>query len=182
MRLPQTSRRALYTSSRVLAALDAQLGSKIEKEDDSIEIIGPFPALSKSEGTASKVRKSAKPSVFKIYNCEILLKFYGSLHPFFLNGADGESKPVGSRSKTTPSPQDRMTGIEGTSAPTVEATQKWVNDSSKDAPDTSSNSKLYAQPLPAYSYKDYSPTPTTVYTQNEEEANDLVETLKGCVH
>jgi hypothetical protein len=42
-------------------ALDAQLGSKIEKGDDSIEILGPFPA-----GTTSKVRKSVKQSVFKM--------------------------------------------------------------------------------------------------------------------
>ncbi|KIM92426.1 hypothetical protein PILCRDRAFT_810481 [Piloderma croceum F 1598] len=156
MRLPQTSRRTLYTSSRVLVALDAQLGLKIEKEVDSVEILGPSL---KSEGTTSKVRKSAKP-----------------LHPFFLNGADGEFKPVGSRSKTTSSPHDTMMGA---SAPTVESTHKGINDLFKDAPTTSSNSKLYTQPLPPYSYKDYSPMPTTVYTQHEEEANDLVETLKG---
>jgi hypothetical protein len=82
---------------------------------------------------------------------------------------------VGSRSKTTVCPQDTTTGIEETSVPTIKSTQKQINDSSKDAFATSSNS------LPAYSYKDYSPTPTTVYTQHEEEANDLVETLKGCV-
>lgn len=92
--------------------------------------------------------------------------------------ADGEFKPVGSRSKTTSSLHDKMVG---TSAPTVESTHKGVNNLFKDTPTTSSNSMLYAQPLPPYSYKDYSPTPTTVYTQHEEEANDLVETLKGCV-
>ena len=32
-----------------------------------------------------------------------------------------------------------------------------------------------------YSYKDYSPSPAVVYTCNEEEANDLVECLRGCV-
>jgi hypothetical protein len=33
--------------------------------------------------------------------------------------------------------------------------------------------------LPAFSYKDYTPTPIVVYTRHEEEANDLVESLAG---
>ncbi|KAF9447045.1 ribonuclease H-like protein [Macrolepiota fuliginosa MF-IS2] len=32
--------------------------------------------------------------------------------------------------------------------------------------------------LPIYSYKDYGPKPCVVYTRNEEEANDLVDSLK----
>ncbi len=35
--------------------------------------------------------------------------------------------------------------------------------------------------LPQYSYKDYSPVPAVVYTPDEEEANDLVQCLKGPV-
>lgn len=34
-------------------------------------------------------------------------------------------------------------------------------------------------PLPLYSYKQYRPVPAVVYTQHEEEANDLVQSLKG---
>jgi hypothetical protein len=33
--------------------------------------------------------------------------------------------------------------------------------------------------LPVFSYKDYTPAPTVVYTRHEEEANDLVECLAG---
>ncbi|KAM5539759.1 hypothetical protein V8D89_006572 [Ganoderma adspersum] len=33
--------------------------------------------------------------------------------------------------------------------------------------------------LPLYSYKQYRPTPAVVYTQHEEEANDLVQGMKG---
>ena len=33
---------------------------------------------------------------------------------------------------------------------------------------------------PNYSYKDYVPKATIVYTRHEEEANDIVETMKGC--
>lgn len=36
-------------------------------------------------------------------------------------------------------------------------------------------------PLPPYSYKDYTPTPAVVYTPDEEEANDLVQCLRGPV-
>ncbi|EPQ51973.1 ribonuclease H-like protein [Gloeophyllum trabeum ATCC 11539] len=33
--------------------------------------------------------------------------------------------------------------------------------------------------LPLYTYKDYSPKPCVVYTRNEEEADDLIQCLKG---
>ncbi|KAI0922992.1 hypothetical protein AcW1_002508 [Taiwanofungus camphoratus] len=33
--------------------------------------------------------------------------------------------------------------------------------------------------LPLYSYKDYPPVPTVIYTRHEEEANELVQTLRG---
>ena len=33
--------------------------------------------------------------------------------------------------------------------------------------------------LPVYSYKNYKPSPTVVYTQHEEEANDLIGGLKA---
>jgi len=36
-----------------------------------------------------------------------------------------------------------------------------------------------AHSLPVYSYKDYFPKPTTVYTQHEEEADELVQALRG---
>lgn len=36
------------------------------------------------------------------------------------------------------------------------------------------------EPLPIYSYKDYTPAPAVVYTRHEEEANDIVAGLKGC--
>ncbi|KAH9886271.1 ribonuclease H-like domain-containing protein [Cubamyces lactineus] len=36
-------------------------------------------------------------------------------------------------------------------------------------------------PLPPYSYKDYTPTPAVVYTSHEEEADDLVQCLRGPV-
>ncbi|EKM56744.1 uncharacterized protein PHACADRAFT_172418 [Phanerochaete carnosa HHB-10118-sp] len=40
-------------------------------------------------------------------------------------------------------------------------------------------SKAPEEKLPAYSYKDYKPAPTIVYTNQEEEANELVTKLKG---
>ncbi|KAI0795591.1 ribonuclease H-like domain-containing protein [Abortiporus biennis] len=43
---------------------------------------------------------------------------------------------------------------------------------------TSSSSTRISN-LPLYHYKDYHPTPAVVYTQNEEEADDLVQMLHG---
>ena len=47
-----------------------------------------------------------------------------------------------------------------------------------------SSSKTLQQPPKeptVYSYKDYSPEPAVVYTRHEEEANELVSCLRGCV-
>jgi hypothetical protein len=155
------------------------MGSKTEKDDDSMEILGPFPAASKSKG---RVREPAKPLVSKVFIVgRLLLKTYGSLHPFFLNGADTVSKPTGSRNKTTLSLHDAVAGVERTSTSMAGPTKQGAKSLSEDHTATSSKFKLDARALPTYSYRDYSPKATTVYTQHEAEANDLVETLRGYV-
>ena len=35
------------------------------------------------------------------------------------------------------------------------------------------------EPFPVYSYKDFTPQPTIVYTRHEGETNDLVDALQG---
>ena len=51
----------------------------------------------------------------------------------------------------------------------------------KQGQDKKADPKPVIQPaLPIYSYKDYPPAPTMIYTSHEEEANDLVQTLRGC--
>lgn len=35
--------------------------------------------------------------------------------------------------------------------------------------------------LPLYSHQDYSPRPAVVYVRHEDEANELVQSLSGCV-
>ena len=49
---------------------------------------------------------------------------------------------------------------------------------SKPASKTKAQSKTKFN-LPLYSYKQYRPVPAVVYTQHEEEANDLVQGMKG---
>ncbi|KAI0089578.1 ribonuclease H-like domain-containing protein [Irpex rosettiformis] len=44
---------------------------------------------------------------------------------------------------------------------------------------TVEDAKTIKPPAPLYSYKDYTPKPIIVYTRHEDEANDIVETLKG---
>jgi hypothetical protein len=51
-------------------------------------------------------------------------------------------------------------------------------------PETNSNQMTIDIPpkppsLPLYSYQDFSPIATTVYTRHEEEANDLIGALNG---
>jgi hypothetical protein len=65
-----------------------------------------------------------------------------------------------------------------TAVTTADSTTAKADKSSKP---TSSNAKVDASIFPAYSYKDYSPKATTIYTQHEQEANDLVDMLNGCV-
>ena len=48
-----------------------------------------------------------------------------------------------------------------------------------DASSSISPASQETETLPLYSYKQYPPTPAVVYTRHEEEANDLVECLKG---
>ena len=47
------------------------------------------------------------------------------------------------------------------------------------APQSNSNVPTADSNFPVYSYEDFSPAPISVYTRHEDEANELVETLKG---
>jgi hypothetical protein len=91
-----------------------------------------------------------------------------SLHPFFANGTGLESGSAGYRN------------LYHTSA-TTEVDSTSMSDLPQTKTIKSSKAQLYPPTLPIYSYKDYSPKATTVYTQHEQEANDLVEMLRGYV-
>jgi hypothetical protein len=165
---PPRIQRSLCRSSRVLAALDAQKRSK--SANDSIQILGPFPA---EKGGRGKARQRVKPLVQE-YLFKFLIKFLmsgsDSLHPFYSNGSGPDFGPVGSRGLSTPILYDTSDGAPiPMSIPVEELSSK------------ASSSKPDASRLPIYSYKDYLPRPGTVYTRHEEEANDLVVTLRGCV-
>lgn len=87
--------------------------------------------------------------------------------------AAGASKPPskGKARATAPIRVQRTTSnIEN--EPAVPATSGDASTSATPAPPEK-------EKLPLYSYKQYPPTPAVVYTRHEEEANDLVECLKG---
>ena len=63
-RLLQASRRTFSGSSKVLAALDAQTAE--DDEDSSIEILGPFPAVSEQQGKNNRTNKSTNPFVIDL--------------------------------------------------------------------------------------------------------------------
>lgn len=81
------------------------------------------------------------------------------------------------KGKAAPLVQETM--MEGdVSMSTISSTipfTEHIPQSRSNASKTKTNTVL----LPVYSYKDYSPTPTTVYTQHEEEANEMVQALRG---
>ena len=78
---------------------------------------------------------------------------------------------------TTPVSIDSTAGSEG--APTTVAIPMQTKGGRSKA--TSSKPTSDASMLPVYSYKDYSLKATTVYTRHEDEANELVEMLRGYV-
>src|ERR1700689_3547751 len=103
-----------------------------------------------------------------------MLKVNSSVHPFFLNGTVPESKLAGSKKLTTQVSFDTAANIEGSSRSTSGPSKTKAKKSTRDVTAPSSKSTPDASTLPFYSYKDYSPKATAVYTQHEDEANDLV--------
>jgi hypothetical protein len=104
------------------------------------------------------------------------LKDEYSLHPLFNQTVAG-SGPAELRVQTTVAVLKTILN----SSDKVNPKGTRAKKSSKDTTAPSSKAKQDITILPIYSYKDYSPKATTVYTQHEHEANDLVETLRGCV-
>lgn len=97
------------------------------------------------------------------------LTISSSVHPFFV-------KPT--QSSATSKPYIKKTIQASIDTPTIELLSTTTT---KVAPakNISSKSSSDATTYPSYSHKDYSPRATVVYTQHEDEANNLVGALRG---
>ncbi|KAI0655836.1 ribonuclease H-like domain-containing protein [Cubamyces menziesii] len=100
-------------------------------------------------------------------------------HPFFTNSqsSTGPIRPAPRvRSRTAPTTSTMAKGKARATAATA------ILEDVENHPQTAEDTIVPATiPLPPYSYKDYTPTPAVVYTPDEEEANDLVQCLRGPV-
>ncbi|KAI0633974.1 ribonuclease H-like domain-containing protein [Trametes polyzona] len=151
--------------SKLLATLDAEIPTWLA---------GPSPPSSFSD-TANTLKRKATPP----------LADPKPTHPFLMgsqpkSGSD-EPKPR-ERSRTAPastSSKGKSRARPIASAPSLP--QSDIENCSEAAMDVDAANQGLPVHLPLYSYKDYSPSPAVVYTQDEEEANDLVQCLKGPV-
>ncbi|KAI0324115.1 ribonuclease H-like protein [Cubamyces sp. BRFM 1775] len=102
------------------------------------------------------------------------------VHPFFTNSQSsaGPIRPAPRvRSRTAPATSSMTKGKARATAVTAIAESDVENH-----PEAVDDAAISATiPLPPYSYKNYTPTPAVVYTPDEEEANDLVQCLRGPV-
>jgi hypothetical protein len=92
-----------------------------------------------------------------------------SIHPFFYSSATKESLHDDTRSAPTKTPHDIFT---------PKTTSRRATSRSK-ASDLALGDEPPPSELPTYSYKDYvEQKPVVVYTNAEDEANELVDSLK----
>ncbi|PIL29338.1 hypothetical protein GSI_09389 [Ganoderma sinense ZZ0214-1] len=165
---PSTSTTKPVRRSKILAALDAELpnwlaGPLVPDAANLVAISRPHQPTSTSTMGQWISRPSGEGS-----------------DPDPAMDSTGPSKPS-SKGK------DKATVVELHHTPSGTENDPPIADdnaesSSPVAPKSTSKSK--AQPpsksnFPLYSYKQYRPTPAVVYTRHEEEANDLVQSMKG---
>ena len=73
---------------------------------------------------------------------------------------------------------DKLTLETAASLNTISATKKKAATKKKKLSSVNTLDSVPSAQLPVYSYKDSQPLPTVVYTQHEEEANELIAGLK----
>ncbi|EIW53709.1 ribonuclease H-like protein [Trametes versicolor FP-101664 SS1] len=110
------------------------------------------------------------------------------IHPFFTSSqASTESAPPTSRERSKTAPAAPTSSRGKSKAKVAFAAPATIPESDiENHPEAAMALDIQDAPrlpafLPQYSYKDYSPVPAVVYTPDEEEANDLVQCLKGPV-
>ncbi|KAI0357923.1 ribonuclease H-like protein [Trametes cingulata] len=152
----------LPRKSRLLATLDAEIPQWLS---------GPTATLKESANT------SASKTVPPIADPK-------PIHPFFMSSqTTGSIQPKPrERAKTAPASSASSKGKsrEKLATATLESDVENHPEGAMEV-DGEVTAAVPEPSLPLYSYKDYDPSPAVVYTPHEEEANDLVQCLKGPV-
>ncbi|KAL6306886.1 ribonuclease H-like domain-containing protein [Sparassis latifolia] len=144
---------------KLLAALDAELST----------VLGTQAAPSKRNTNASNMQSANA-------NSRAVSK---PIHPFFIT--TGEALPS-EIPDFAPIPKTTILKSNGKSVPAkAAAASEKLQDASRSEvwAKTVAAAEQVNPVLPLFSYTDYNPGPAVVYTRHEEEANDLVQTLKG---
>ncbi|KAI0689752.1 ribonuclease H-like domain-containing protein [Cerioporus squamosus] len=153
--------------SKILAALDAEIPNWLA---------GPAPqVVTKSSGSTKNPFGTAYTSHIPFAMGSVASSPDVGPHAAVGTSGAAASKPAskGKAKATAPLPIQRTTSdTENQPEAAVPATSG--NASSSVAPAPSEK-----ETLPLYSYKQFPPTPAVVYTRHEEEANELVQCLKG---
>ena len=168
-----------------------------EEEDSEIEISGPFPLSLKPESTKIIPRTGLKPAEVQQANVKPCVFFFSFMvilhpaenirvHPFFRSHIPHAStygpRPFALRAvSNAPATQLRL---ETTSLNVFAPSKQFVPKKRKlvlvkKLLNSDSVQDAQVNQFPIYSYKRYKPLPTVVYTQHEEEANDLIAGLKA---
>ena len=161
-----------------------------DEEDSEIEISGPFPLSLKPESTkivqrtglkhAVVQQPNAKPCVFSFMVALHPTKNI-SIHPFFRPHASScgpryfalraASSAAASELRLELASLNAIASSQNAASGKLNSVNTFLTSSS--VPDAQINQ------FPIYSYKHYKPLPTVVYTQHEQEANDLIAGLKA---
>ncbi|KAK7683603.1 hypothetical protein QCA50_013441 [Cerrena zonata] len=155
--------------SKILAALDAELDA-LQLDYVAKDPSGP------AEITTQKKPKALVLKPLQSTNSSTSLP----IHPFFLKDRttpvmsviSEEVQPIKGKAQSRKKTKEPATAPK--SSATVDLTT--MNGSAQTSQTSSTNVSL-----PLFAYRDYVPMPTVVYTENEDEANDLVHSLKGPV-
>jgi hypothetical protein len=168
-----TSSPKRFTSSRVLAALDAEVEATDIDRLGSFDSIYPGASISKTKAkavdrtTAQQTSLGTSQSwVFAVFLISVSENYCSFMSPSLQNPV--MPLPVGSTANVARARSFNP----GPSSNRTTAKRPISTVSNSDAPTADNN-------LPVYSYEDFSPAPISVYTRHEDEANELVETLKG---
>ncbi|KAI0717859.1 ribonuclease H-like domain-containing protein [Cerioporus squamosus] len=169
-RLRSTSPIATTSSkprSKILAALDAEIPNWLA---------GPAPQVAtKSSAPIKNPFRTANTSHIPFAMGSVASSPDVGPHATVGTLGAAASKPAskGKAKATAPLPIQRTTSdIENQPEAAVAATSGNANSSVTPAPSEK-------ETLPLYSFKQYPPIPAVVYTRHEEEANELVQCLKG---
>ncbi|TFY80352.1 hypothetical protein EWM64_g3659 [Hericium alpestre] len=162
------------TTSRVLAALDADAGpssAKRQPSEDIIDLTTPTPPKKRRSLTTSPIPTLTKPDFTKLDEDP---SASGEVKE---NQASAVSLPKQRKPRTTKKPASAPAKTSPLEEQAIPSTNEVA-----DGTQATVSSKPAAKPtMPLYTYRDTIPKPTVMYIQTEEEADEVVQALNGPV-